>query len=80
MPKEDLKFIEKQIISEDEELNIPKQPLKQSLTQNSTFNGRPIFKNNFEKYEWLVKNEPENIWIEDFKQSKEYELFYGGER
>lgn len=34
------------------------------------------FKNNSEKYEYLVKNDPNNIWITEFKNSKEYKLLY----
>ncbi len=71
LPREEIKFLETQMFTEDENLNIPKTPLKQSLINN-----KPIFKNNLEKYEWLVKNEPENIWIETFKQGKEYQLYY----
>ena len=36
----------------------------------------PIFKNNSEKYEYLIKNDPNNPWISEFKQTKEYELLY----
>ena len=35
-----------------------------------------IFKNNSEKYEYLVKNDPNAKWIEDFKQTREYKLLY----
>ena len=35
-----------------------------------------IFKNNSEKYEYLIKNNPNDKWIEKFKQSKEYKLLY----
>jgi hypothetical protein len=41
--------------------------------------GKPVFKNNLEKYEWLIKNEPQNQWLQDFKSTKEYELFYGAQ-
>ena len=36
----------------------------------------PIFKNNSEKYEYFVKNDPDNPWISEFKKTKEYELLY----
>ena len=36
----------------------------------------PPFKNNSEKYEYLVKNNPQDEWIEKFKQTKEYKLLY----
>ena len=36
----------------------------------------PPFKNNSEKFEYLIKNNPQDKWIEKFKQSKEYKLLY----
>lgn len=36
----------------------------------------PIFKNNSEKYEYLIKHNPNDIWIAEFKQTKEYKLLY----
>ena len=35
-----------------------------------------LFKNNSEKYEYLIANEPNNSWITEFKQTKEYRLLY----
>lgn len=35
-----------------------------------------IFKNNSEKYEYLIKTNPNDKWIENFKQTKEYKLLY----
>ena len=35
-----------------------------------------LFKNNSEKYEYLIKNNPQDKWIEKFKQTKEYKLLY----
>ncbi len=35
-----------------------------------------IFKNNSEKYEYLIKTNPDDKWITDFKQTKEYRLLY----
>ena len=35
-----------------------------------------MFKNNSEKYEYLIKNNPNDKWITDFKQTKEYRLLY----
>lgn len=72
LPVEAVKFIETQMNSETEvivrvEAKLP--PLKKLI------NGRPIFKNNFEKYEWFVENEPQNEWIEKFKSSSEYRVW-----
>lgn len=36
----------------------------------------PIFKNNSEKYEYLIKNNPSDTWIAEFIQTKEYKLLY----
>ena len=36
----------------------------------------PIFKNNSEKYEYLIKHNPVDTWIAEFKQTKEYKLLY----
>lgn len=36
----------------------------------------PIFKNNSEKYEYLIKHNPSDTWIAKFKQTKEYKLLY----
>ena len=35
-----------------------------------------LFKNNSEKYEYLVANDPTNSWITEFKKTKEYKLLY----
>lgn len=35
-----------------------------------------LFKNNSEKYEYLIANDPNNSWIVEFKQTKEYRLLY----
>jgi hypothetical protein len=67
LPKEDLRFIETQMLEQNE----IKQEFKQRLIGD-----KPIFKNNLEKYEWLIKNEPANQWLEEFKNSKEYKIYY----
>jgi hypothetical protein len=73
LPKEEIKFLETQILkeTESENLNTVKQGFKERL-----INDKPLFKNNLEKYEWLVKNEPQNQWLQEFKNSKEYKLMY----
>ena len=84
LPKEDAKFLEVQM-AESVDVIARSETTKQSLEmprvaqKDAVVNGRPIFKNNFEKYEWLVQNDPQNPWVKDFQQSKEYALIYGGE-
>ena len=36
----------------------------------------PIFKNNSEKFEYLIKHNPSDTWIAEFKETKEYKLLY----
>ncbi len=67
LPVDDIKFIETQMIEEIKvEPVVPKVKL---------INGKPIFKNNFEKFDWLIENEPQNSWIEEFKQTTEYKIY-----
>ena len=35
-----------------------------------------LFKNNLEKYEYLIIHNPHDEWIEKFRQTKEYKLLY----
>lgn len=35
-----------------------------------------LFKNNSEKYEYLISNDPNNYCITEFKNTKEYRLLY----
>ncbi len=35
-----------------------------------------LFKNNSEKYEYLIANDPNNSWVAEFKNTKEYRLLY----
>ena len=35
-----------------------------------------FLENNSQKYEYLIKHDPENPWIAEFKQTKEYKLLY----
>lgn len=73
---EEVKYLETKIIEEDNKifksnLNDIKMPFKSHLKSDYK-----AFKNNAEKYEYLIKNDPSNSWIEDFKKTKEYELLY----
>lgn len=62
---EDVKFIEQKM---DEPKEIEFKPRSNSV--------QPLFKNNSEKYEYLIKNNLQGEWIEKFKQTKEYKLLY----
>jgi hypothetical protein len=44
---------------------------------NTRLNGvQKMFKNNADKYEYLIIHNPQDEWIEQFKQTKEYKLLY----
>ena len=63
---EDIKLLETKM----EECNV--QPMFKSR-----LNGvQKVFKNNAEKYEYLIIHNPQDEWIEKFKQTKEYKLLY----
>lgn len=73
----EVKFLEyhSEFISE----SIQSQTLKQvqgdkSKPRSNTL--QTLFKNNSEKYEYLIANDPNNSWIAEFKQTKEYRLLY----
>ena len=62
---EEVKFIE-QKMNETKEVEF--KPCSNTL--------QTLFKNNSEKYEYLIANDPNNSWIAEFKQTKEYRLLY----
>ena len=66
---EDIKLPETQV---ENDSYLPLQmPFKSDSKRVQT-----LFKNNSEKYEYLVANDPNNSWITEFKQTKEYRLLY----
>ena len=69
LSKDEVKYLETKMLEENPNpvQTEFKEPLK--IVQK-------IFKNNSEKYEYLIKNNPNDKWIEKFKQTKEYKLLY----
>ena len=65
LSNEEVKVIEQKM---DESKEVEFKPHSNSL--------QTLFKNNSEKYEYLIKNDPDNPWISEFKKTKEYELLY----
>ena len=65
LSNEEVKFIEQKM---DEPKEVEFKPHSNSL--------QTLFKNNSEKYEYLIKNNPADEWIEKFKKTREYELLY----
>ena len=69
---DEVKFLETKIVEENNE-NLT--PIKMSF--KSCLNGvQTLFKNNSEKYEYLIIHNPQDEWIEKFEQTKEYKLLY----
>lgn len=65
LSNEEVKFIE-------QKMNKPKE-VEFKPRSNAV---QTLFKNNSEKYEYLIINDPNNSWIAEFKQTKEYRLLY----
>lgn len=70
---DEVRFIE--TTENDENLNAVQKPFNDRLKGVQKY-----FKNNCEKYEYLIANNPNNEWIADFKKTKEYKLLYGSEK
>ncbi len=66
---EDIKLLETRIQTKND---LPLQPMF-----NTHSNGvYKSFKNNADKYEYLITYDPNNSWITEFKNTKEYRLLY----
>ncbi|MBQ4124231.1 hypothetical protein IJD44_11015, partial [bacterium] len=73
--------IEKDEVLEIEKIEQPKPKHERKLTPREQQMNRPLFANNFEKYEWLMNNgctNPEDRkWLTDYIRSDEYMNLYG---
>jgi len=65
LSNEEVKFIERKM----------DEPQKVEFKSHSN-TLQTLFKNNSEKYEYLIANDPNNSWIAEFKNTKEYKLLY----
>ncbi|MCM1010561.1 MAG: transposase family protein [Fusobacterium sp.] len=65
LSNEEVKFIEQKM---DEPKEIEFKPHSNTV--------QTLFKNNSEKYEYLIKHDPNNSWIAEFRKTKEYKLLY----
>ena len=52
------------------------EPTVQAVFKSCSNGVYKSFKNNADKYEYLIINNPQDEWIEKFKQTKEYQLLY----
>ena len=69
LSNDEVKYLETKMLEENS------NPVQTEFKERSKC-VQKIFKNNSEKYEYLVKNDPNNSWITEFKNSKEYKLLY----
>lgn len=69
LSKDEVKYLETKMLEENP------NPVQTEFKEPSKV-VQKIFKNNSEKYEYLVKNDPNSPWITEFKNSKEYKLLY----
>lgn len=69
LSKDEVKYLETKMLEEN--LN----PVQTEFKVRSK-GVKKIFKNNSEKYEYLIKKNPNDKWIAKFKQTKEYKLLY----
>lgn len=69
LSKDETKFLETKMIEENSNSVQTEFKIRSKGVQK-------IFKNNSEKYEYLIKKNPNDKWITDFKQTKEYKLLY----
>lgn len=89
LSNDEVKFIETKINDENNKLsNDIQKSFKRCLNGVQKMNTNnpigftnnkkylPPFKNNAEKYEYLIQHEPNNSWITEFKNTKEYKLLY----
>ena len=69
LSNDEVKYLETKML---EEISTPVQTEFKERSKGV----QKVFKNNSEKYEYLIQNNPNDKWIENFKQTKEYKLLY----
>ena len=76
LSNEEVKFIEQNYPSPQPSPSRGEGAIVQSSFNLHSNTLQTLFKNNSEKYEYLIKNNPQDEWIVKFKQTKEYKLLY----
>lgn len=85
LPKEEIKFLETQMREESEQEEIIIEPISKSKpkTEKVFITEKPMFKNSYEKYEWLMKygctNSDDRKWVQEYRSSDEFKMIYGAE-
>ncbi len=79
LPKEDIKFLEEQMDEEylEQQESIPEKIIE---IKEADITEKPVFMNNYERYEWLMKigctNPEDRKWLQNYKNSDEYKMIY----
>ena len=78
LKKKTVESVKKYLETEDIKLLETKieKPIVQCVFKSCSNGIYKSFKNNSDKYEYLIANNPQDEWIEKFKQTKEYKLLY----
>ena len=76
LSNEEIKFIEQNYPSPQLSPSRGEGAIVQSSVKLHSNTLQTLFKNNSEKYEYLIKFDPSNIWIAEFKNTEEYKLLY----
>ena len=78
LKKKTVESVKKYLETEDIKLLETKieEPTVQPMFKSRSNGVYKSFKNNADKYEYLVANDPNNSWITEFKNTKEYQLLY----
>ena len=78
LKKKTVESVKKYLETEDIKLLETKLETQNDLAPFKTASKRvqTLFKNNSKKYEYLIANDPNNSWITEFKNTKEYKLLY----
>ena len=78
LKKKTVESVKKYLETEDIKLLETKieKPIVQCVFKSCSNGIYKSFKNNSDKYEYLIANNPQDEWIEKFKQTKEYRLLY----
>ena len=83
LPKEDIKFLETQMVEEYEQEEKILEPITKpkAKIEKIYVTEKPMFMNSYERYEWLMQNGCTNpddrLWLQNYLRSDEFKMIYG---
>ncbi len=79
LPKEEIKFLEQEMIAEQQELHEKEQPATPKQISSDKIIA-PVFLTDYERYDYLMKtgctSQDERKWLENYRKSEEYKMIY----